>query len=124
MDAGKIRSVRDLRVWQVGMDLTVASYRLTNCFPKHELYGITSQLRRASVSIPANIAEGFGRASAGDYQRFLRIAQGSLKELETLLEISLRLDYSSKISIARLEKTSDELGKMLRSLISSIGRFR
>ena len=77
-----IRSHRDLRVWQLGMDLTVECYKETSTFPKHELYGLTSQIRRAASSIPANIAEGHARGK-NEYQQFLKIAQGSLTELET-----------------------------------------
>jgi len=81
MRTQRIRKVKDLRVWQIGMDLSVSCYRFTESFPKAERYGLTSQIRRASVSVPANIAEGYGRASTGDYQRFLRIAHGSLSEV-------------------------------------------
>ena len=78
-----IESHRDLIVWQKSMDLAVAAYRVTSSFPLEERYGLTSQIRRSSASIPANIAEGYGRESAGAYTQQLRVAQGSLKELET-----------------------------------------
>jgi len=86
-----INSHRDLIVWQKGMDLAVAAYRLTASFPTDERYGLTSQIRRACASIPANIAEGYGRESAGAYAQQLRIAQGSLKELETHVELAHRV---------------------------------
>jgi four helix bundle protein len=121
MNAGKISSVRDLLVWRVGMDISIGCYKVTESFPKHELYGLVSQIRRASVSVPANIAEGYGRANPGDYHRHLSIAPGSLKELETLLEIADRLGYGTDESLAR---SCDEQGRMLRSLISKIRKAR
>jgi four helix bundle protein len=123
MEQEKIRSVRDLRVWQMGMESSIVCYRLTDGFPKNEQYGLTSQNRRAAVSIPANIAEGFGRGNSGDYHRHLSIAQGSLKELETLLEISFRLGHK-KSDVERLLHDYNEIGKMLRSLIARIAERR
>jgi four helix bundle protein len=120
MTEGRVRSVGDLRVWQIGMDLSVSVYRLTDPFPKHELYGITSQLRRAAVSVPANIAEGFGRASTGDYRRFLKIAHGSLLEVGTLLELSVRLDYLNSGDVVALEKTCSRLGGMIWRLAKTL----
>jgi four helix bundle protein len=79
MAGGKIQSYRDLEVWQQGMALAEACYRITKTFPREEIYGMVSQIRRAAVSIPANIAEGYGREYRNDYVKFLRIAQGSLK---------------------------------------------
>jgi four helix bundle protein len=89
---GVIRSYRDLRVWQQAMDLAEACYRATRQFPREELYGMTSQIRRAAVSVAANIAEGHGRDSTGEFVQFLRVAQGSLKELETHLLLSHRVE--------------------------------
>jgi len=88
-----IRSYRDLRVWQRSLDLVVESYRVSARFPKPELYGLVSQLRRAAVSVPANIAEGHGREHLGDYLHSLSIANGSLMELETHLIIGARMGY-------------------------------
>jgi four helix bundle protein len=88
-----LRGYRELKVWQRSMDLVEESYRLTATFPKHELYGITSQLRRAAVSVAANIAEGHGREHLGEYLHFLSIANGSLMELETHLLIGRRMNY-------------------------------
>ncbi|MBF2056612.1 MAG: four helix bundle protein [Cyanobacterium sp. T60_A2020_053] len=89
----EVKSYRDLAVWQKSMDLVVNCYQLTSQFPKTEIYGLSSQIQRASVSIPANIAEGKGRNYLGDYIRHLSIANGSLKELETHLLIVERLEY-------------------------------
>lgn len=91
----KIESYRDLVVWQQAMDLVVSIYETTKAWPKEELYGLTPQLRRAATSVPANIAEGYGRESRASYQQFLRIAQGSLKELETHLLIARRVGITS-----------------------------
>src|SRR2546421_9349556 len=91
----EIRSYRDLRVWKEAMNLAEAACRLTGQFPKHEIYGFTAQIRRAAASVPANIAEGYGRESRGAYVQFLRVAQGSLKELETHLLLATRIDLTS-----------------------------
>jgi len=88
----EINSYRDLKVWQDAMVIAERAYRLTARFPKEEVYGMTSQIRRAAVSVAANIAEGHGRDHSGSFVQFLRIAQGSLKELETHLLLALRVD--------------------------------
>jgi four helix bundle protein len=103
------------------MDLAVACYRLTADFPKSETFGMTSQIRRGSASIAANIAEGYGRQSSGSYVHFLRIAQGSLKELETFLLLSERVGLASAASIEPLMEGCETVGKMLQALIRSIG---
>ena len=118
--SAKIDSYRDLVVWQQAMDLAVASYRATRNWPKEEIYGLTSQIRRAASSVPANIAEGFGRENRGSYQQFLRIAQGSLKELETHLLISHRVGIASDEVIAPLMASSESVGKLLRFLIRKL----
>ncbi len=115
-----IRSYRDLNVWRKGMSLAEAVYRLTATFPRDEQYGLTSQSRRASVSIPANIAEGYGRGSRASYAAFVKIAQGSLKELETHLLLSARIGITSEPAIQPLLDEADQLGKMLRSLLASL----
>jgi four helix bundle protein len=115
-----IRSYRDLRVWREAMDLAVACYRLTADFPKSETFGMTSQIRRGSASIAANIAEGYGRQSSGSYVHFLRVAQGSLKELETFLLLSERVGLTSSADIEPLLGYCETVGKMLQSLIRSI----
>ncbi len=91
MDQPPLQSYRDLRVWQEAMTLGELCDRLTQGFPKGELYGMTSQIRRSVASVPANIAEGYGRGIRGEYIQFLRVAQGSLKELETHLMLSQRV---------------------------------
>jgi four helix bundle protein len=113
----KIDSYRDLVVWQQAMDLAVAVYETTRTWPRDELYGLTSQARRASTSVPANIAEGYGRESVGSYQQFLRIAQGSLKELETHLLIAKRIGIGPRDGIDPLLTRSESVGKLLRLLI-------
>jgi four helix bundle protein len=104
------------------MTLAESSYRLTGRFPRDEAYGMTSQIRRASASVPANVAEGHGRESSGSFVQFLRNAQGSLKELETHLLLSVRVGLTSETAVEPLLKQADELGRMLRSLIRSIQR--
>lgn len=104
---GEINSYRDLLVWQQAMDLAVAAYDLTRDWPKEELYGLTSQARRASVSVAANISEGYGRESRGAYVNSLKIAQGSLKEFETHLLIAQRVGFTDDTqTIALLENCS------------------
>ncbi|MCG2595019.1 four helix bundle protein [Ramlibacter sp. XY19] len=112
----QIRSYRDLLVWQRGMDLTSLVYRLSTELPADERFGLISQMRRAAVSVPANIAEGHQRSSTKDYLRFLSIASGSLAEVETLIELAARLYSVRTTSIEDLVAQADELGKMLRSL--------
>ena len=115
-----VRSYRDLIVWQRGMDLVVACYGATTEFPKAEQFGLTSQLRRAAVSVPANIAEGHGRATTGDYLRHLSIAHGSLMELETHVQIAERLTYLAPATTQSLLQTTAEIGRMLNALITSL----
>jgi four helix bundle protein len=119
---GDINSYRDLKVWQAAMDIAVACYALTRDFPKSELYGMSSQIRRASVSIPANIAEGFGRDSTGSFVSFLKIAQGSVKELETHLLLSTRVGLAVDDATGPLLQQCDELGRTLRAYIRSFQR--
>ncbi|SFO91194.1 four helix bundle protein [Mesorhizobium sp. NFR06] len=114
---GKINSYKDLIVWQQAMDLAAATYSLTKAWPKEELYGLTSQIRRSATSIAANIAEGYGRDNTGSYQQFLRIAQGSLKELETHLQIAERIGLATRDKIHHMLSATEAIGKMLRQLI-------
>ena len=111
-----IQSYRDLLVWQQGMGLAEACYRLSKSFPREEMVGMTTQIRRAAVSVPANIAEGYGRESRKEYIRVLGIAQGSLKELETHLLLAVRVGLSQEGSIQPLLQQAESIGKMLRSL--------
>ena len=115
--AQAIESYRDLQVWKAAVDLAVDCYQLTRQFPASEMYGMTSQIRRSSAAIAANIAEGYGRDSTPGFIQFLRIAQGSLKEVETHLVISTRVGLISGDSLERSLKNTEEIGKMLRSLI-------
>ena len=114
-----IESYRDLRVWQMGMDLTVDLYRKTQPFPSEEKFGLTSQIRRAASSIPANIAEGHARGRK-EYLQFLKIASGSLTELETHLMIAQRVGYLPETTLNELLTTTEILGKMLNKLRSSL----
>ncbi len=122
MPDGKIASYQDLKVWQSAMELAVDCYGLTKAFPKDEMFGLTSQIRRAAVSIAANIAEGYGRENRGSFVQFLRIAQGSLKELETHILIAKRVGLLTENGAANLLVASEENGKMLRSLIRVVQR--
>jgi len=115
-----INSYRDLVVWQEAMELAVAVYRLTASLPRDEIYGVSSQLKRSAVSVPANIAEGYGRDSKGAYIQYLRVAQGSLKEFETHLLLTERVGLLVTNSIEPLLAKSESIGKMLRSLIRSL----
>jgi len=90
-----LQSYRDLMVWQKAIELAVLAYRLTEGFPRREIYGLASQMRRAGVSVPSNIAEGYGRASRREYLQFLSIAQGSLKELETQTILAEKLAFAT-----------------------------
>jgi len=111
-----------LKVWQEAMAVAEESYRLTKRFPKDEVYGMTSQIRRAAASIAANIAEGYGRDNSGSFVQFLRMSQGSLKEVETHLILAVRVSLVSTEDAELLLQRCDELGRMLRSLIRSIQR--
>ena len=102
------------------MSVAERTYRLTSCLPKDEVYGMTSQIRRAAVSIAANIAEGHGRENSGSFIQFLRISQGSLKELETHLLLAARVGLVTTEEIETVLRQCDELGRMLRGLIRSI----
>jgi four helix bundle protein len=115
-----IKSYRDLLVWQQAMDLAVSCYKLSKKFPKEDLFGLTSQLRRSSASIAANIAEGHGRESSQTFIQYLRISQGSLKETETHIILAGRLELGVKQELKDALASCDEIGKMLRSLIRAI----
>src|SRR5574338_1051989 len=115
-----IQSYRDLRVWREAMTLAELAYNHTRDFPREELFGLTSQIRRASVSIPANTAEGYGRESAGSYVHFLSVAQGSCKELETHLLLASRVLPAVTENPPPVLEKCEVLGKMLHGLIKSI----
>ncbi|HLC16456.1 MAG TPA: four helix bundle protein [Thermodesulfovibrionia bacterium] len=114
------RSYRDLIVWQKSMDLVSKIYNFTQSFPKEEMYGITSQMRRAGISVPANIAEGQGRNSKGEFLQFLGIAQGSLAELETLILICQNLAYIQQNNAEELLNDCEEIGRLLAALKRSL----
>jgi four helix bundle protein len=118
--AKRIRSYRDLIVWQKSIDLVDDCYSATRGFPSAETYGLTSQIRRASVSIAANIAEGHGRTGPGQYLHQLSIARGSLRELETLLLISRRQRFVKAETFRSLAGQTDEIGRMLYGLTTKV----
>jgi len=111
-----IRNYRDLLVWQKSMDLVEQVYRATSAFPKHEMYALSNQMQRATVSIPANIAEGHDRDSTKQYLHHIAISVGSLAELETLLTIALRLNYMGLPLHDSLQAACRSIGRMLRNL--------
>lgn len=115
-----MRDFRDLKVWEKAHRLTLAVYKATSTFPQHELFGLTSQLRRASVSIPANIAEGCGRNGSPELVRFLRIAFGSASELEYHMILSADLCYLNEANSEHLIKQVTEVKRMLTSLIQKL----
>jgi four helix bundle protein len=115
-----ILSFKDLDVWQMSMTLAEDCYHLTAAFPRAEVYSMTAQIRRAAASVPANIAEGHGRESKGSFVQSLRIAQGSLKELETHLMLSERVKLTTGEHTAPLLEKCQRVGKMLRALIRSL----
>ena len=117
---GMVKTYRDLIVWQKAMELVTEIYHHTKAFPDEERYGLTSQLRRSSVSLPSNMAEGYGRNSTQDYIRFLRISNGSLFELQTQLEIARNLGFFTDETFVVLFESSREIERMLSSLIKKI----
>lgn len=117
-----VASFRDLRVWQVGMELVQGVYEATAAFPHHELYGLTNQIRRAAVSIPSNIAEGHTRESTREYLQHVSVAQGSLAELQTQLEIATRLTYLPPETSARLVEQSASLSRQPYALRNDLGQ--
>jgi four helix bundle protein len=116
----EINSYRDLAAWQQAVDLAAAVYEQTRQWPKDELYGLVSQARRSAVSVAANIAEGYGRENLGSYVQFLRIAQGSLKEVETHLLIAERVGVAGSGDVAPLLQQAETVGKILRALIRKL----
>ena len=117
-----MRDFKNIKAWQLADKLTMQIYKLTKDFPKEELYGITSQLRRAAVSVPANIAEGATRNSAKEYLQFLYIAKGSLAEAEYLIHLSHNLGYLTDSDFSHVDIMRTECAKTLYGLISSVGK--
>ena len=118
----EIKSYRNLLIWQKSMDLVVASHEVAKKLPHHEAYGLTAQIQRAAVSVPANLAEGHGRKHTGDYIHHLSIARGSLVELETHLLIAERLRYLQKLDVQPLLAATDEIGDDFGSRPKTEGR--
>jgi four helix bundle protein len=113
-------SFRDLLVWQRAIQMSVAVYKLTVGFPKEETYGLSSQLRRAGVSVASNIAEGYARNSRGEYKQFLGMARGSNSEVQTQLIIARELGFGSPESLDAAEGLSNEVGKMMAAILRSL----
>jgi len=115
-----MNTFREIKVWQKAMNFVTKLYKNTRSFPQEELFGLTSQMRRCAVSIPSNIAEGFGRKSNNEFKRFLQISMGSLFELQTQLEISKNLNFLDETIFNELYQDSREIEVMLSSFINSI----
>jgi four helix bundle protein len=116
----KIKSFKDLKMWKRGMKLVEDVYKSTRTFPKEEMYGLTSQLRRSAVSIPSNISEGFARFHSKEYRRFLYISLGSCAELTTQIIIALRLKYIDNVNADNLLHNIEEISKMTMGLIKKL----
>jgi four helix bundle protein len=116
----KVTSYRDLTVWQKGMELVHSTYRLTTRFPTAEQFGLVAQLRRAAVSVPSNIAEGFGRQATGEYRHHLSVARGSVLELETQLLICETLGFGDRRLRNALLDQAQQLSRMLATLVSRL----
>jgi four helix bundle protein len=114
----KIKSFEELKIWKAGINLANTLYTITSNFPKSEIFGLTQQIRRAGVSIPSNIAEGFGRYSKNEFHRFLRIALGSLSELKTQLLISKSQKFIDESTFKNLEIKMNEIGKMINGILT------
>lgn len=119
-ETNTIKSFRDLEIWKRGIDLVKNIYEITKSFPNSECYGLTSQIRRAAVSIPSNIAEGHARGHKAEFRQFVFIALGSLAELETQLIIAYELGYLESIKKCKIIEEMDILGKQIRTLISKL----
>lgn len=116
----KIKSFKQLQVWQKGIEIVKDIYLITKKFPPEEQYGLTSQMRRAAISIPSNIAEGFKRYHAKEYKQFLHIALGSAAELETQLIISMELNFINRSELGDISEKIDHVSKMLASLLNKL----
>jgi four helix bundle protein len=115
-----VRTYRELVVWQKAMDTIELVYRISEQFPKVEIYGLTSQMRRAAISVPSNIAEGQGRKSTKDFLKHLSIAYGSLLELETQIQIAARLNYVGQDDCQHVFEATGEVGRLLNGLMNSL----
>jgi four helix bundle protein len=121
MENKMAQSFQDLVVWQRAMEMTVSVYRVTKSFPREEIYGLTSQLRRAAVSVASNIAEGRGRITQGEFRQFLGLAQGSSFEVQTQILVAKQLEMGQEKRLDEAQSLSIDVGKMLSSLIASLG---
>ena len=121
MEQEKVQSYKDLIVWQKAMNLVVEIYAITEKFPQQELYVLTSQMRRAAVSIPSNIAEGRRRGTRKDYRQFLLIAYGSGSEFETQIEIAKRLSLGKSVDFSQADLQLDEVMRMLNVMVHKLG---
>ena len=110
----------DLVVWQRAIELTVCVYKLTRSLPKDEIYGLVSQMRRASISVASNIAEGRGRLNPAEFRQFLGVAQGSIFELKTQLVVAKRLEFGDRNALSEAESLAEEVSKMLASFIQTL----
>ena len=117
-----MKDFKELVVWQRSMQLSAKIYELTKLLPKEETYGLISQLRRAAVSVPSNIAEGYGRETTTEYIRFLRIARGSLYEIDTQLCLCITLQYFTQEESAPCVEIIDEVGKMLNTMLRRLNK--
>jgi len=117
-----LKSFKELKVWQKSYKLCLKVYKITKKFPKTEVYSFTSQMRRAALSIPCNIAEGYGRKTTPDYLRFLYMSYGSICELETQILLAGDLEYIETESLSELQSDIGEVERMLKALIKSIER--
>ena len=115
-----MKTIRDLLIWQKAMNLVTNTYQITQKFPKEELFGLTSQIRRSAISLPSNIAEGYGRQGKNDYLKFLNIALSSLFEMQTQIEIAKNIDYLNENEFNILHEKSREVERMLVSFINKI----
>ena len=120
MNSKVVNTYKDLIVWQKSMDLVVTIYNLTEKFPKSEIYGLTSQMRRSAVSIPSNISEGRRRGSRKDYHQFLIVAYASGAELETQIEIAKRLSFGNNSEYNEVNSLLVEVMKMLNKMLSTL----
>jgi four helix bundle protein len=117
-----VKSYQELVAWRRAMDLMAEIYKVTAVFPRDEVYGLTNQIRRAAISVPSNIAEGQGRGMGSEFARHLRIAQGSLQEVETQLMIASRLGFASSVAVTGALELAGEVGRLLRGLRKSISQ--
>jgi four helix bundle protein len=118
------KNYRDLIAWQKAMDLSVTAYEISRKLPKEEQYGLTSQIRRALVSIPSNIAEGHARRSTKEFVRFLSVAHGSLAEIETQFLLAERLNYLASPDLIPVMKLASEVGRLINGLTKSLSKLQ